>query len=77
MVAKFSLENKTASIMNVIVEPEAVNFDLEAGKAIDVELSYEPDQFNEKLDIVLENGRLIIYQNRGVLKVYIDNELRY
>lgn len=77
MVAKFSFENKTASTMNIIVEPEAVNFDLEDGKSIDIELTYEPDQFNEKLDIVMENGRLIIYQNRGVLKVYIDKELQY
>ncbi len=76
MVARFSFENKTTDIINIIVEPEAVNFDLEVGKSIKIELTHDFDQFDE-LDTVIENGRMIIYQNRCTMKIYIDNELQY
>lgn len=77
MVAKFSFENKTVETLGIIVEPEAVNFDLEVGKSLEIELNYEPDQSGEKLDIVMENGRMIIYQNSCAMKIYVDNELQY
>jgi len=77
MVATLSFENKTAGTLNIIIEPEAVNFDLEVGKSIKIELSCDPDQFDDNLETVLENGRMIIYQNRCAMKIYIDNELKY
>jgi hypothetical protein len=77
MAVRFSFENRTDGTINIIVEPEAVNFDLEAGKSVEVELTYEADQPNDKLDIIIENNRMIIYQNRCMMKIYVDNELRY
>jgi len=77
MVTKYNFENKTTSILNVVVEPAAVSFDLEPGKAIEIELTQEFGQLTEKLEVVLENGRLIIYQNRSEMRIYIDNELQF
>jgi hypothetical protein len=77
MVTKLSFENKTVGTLGIIVEPEAVNFDLEVGKSLEIELDYEPDQSGEKLDIVMENDRMIIYQNRCTMKIYVDGELQY
>jgi hypothetical protein len=77
MVAKLRFENKTMETLGIIVEPEAVNFDLEVGKSLEVELNYEADQSGEKLDIVMENGRMIIYQNRCAMRIYVDRELQY
>ena len=77
MVAKFTFENRTAKTIDIIVEPEAVNFDLEVGKSIEVELTYEADQSIDKFDMIMENNSMIIYQNRCIMKIYVDNKLQY
>jgi len=77
MVIKISFENKSADIIDIIIEPEAINFELGIGKSLEIELTYKPDQLDEKLETVMEKGRMIIYQNRCAMKVYIDNELKY
>ena len=77
MVAKFTFENRTAKTIDIIVEPEAVNFDLEVGKSIEVELTYGADQSIDKFDMIMENNRMIIYQNRCIMKIYVDNKLQY
>lgn len=77
MVIKISFENKSSDIIDIIIEPEAINFELGIGKSLEIELTYKPDQLDEKLDTVMEKGRMIIYQNRCAMKVYIDNELKY
>jgi hypothetical protein len=77
MVIKISFENKSADIIDIIIEPEAVNFELGIGKSLEIELAYKPDHLDEKLETVMEKGRMIIYQNRCAMKIYIDNELKY
>ena len=77
MVTKLSFENRTTEILNVIIEPEAANFDLAPGKSLEIEVNYEHEQSNEKLETVLEDGRLIIYQNTCTMKIYVDSELQF
>ena len=50
MVTRFSFENKTMGIINVIVEPGAVNFDLEMGKSLEIELTCEGNEVDHKLE---------------------------
>jgi len=77
MVTKFNFENRTAGPINIIVEPEAVNFILQVGKSVVVELNCEQGVGDEKLDMIIEADRMIIYQNQCAMKIYVDNELQY
>jgi hypothetical protein len=78
MVTKLSLENNTAQKISIIIEPEAIDIDLQIGKAVDVELALKTDEYNDKFTCVMEEGRLIIYECRQYeMKIFVDNNLEY
>ena len=77
MVIKMSFENKSPDVIDIIIEPEAVNFELGIDKSLEIELTYNPDQLDEKLETAMEKGRMIIYQNGCSMKIYIDSELKF
>jgi len=78
MVTKISFTNKANQIIPIIVEPEAVHIDLEKDKSLEMELIPKAEQVEGKIQCVMKEGGLVVYQNiQYEMKMYIDNELQY
>jgi hypothetical protein len=78
MVNRFSFENRTAGSLQILVEPEAINIDIPTGESIDIELTLKSAEFEDKFAVLVEKGRLIIYESRQYeMKIFINNLLEY
>lgn len=78
MVTKLSLENNTTKKISIIIEPEAIDIDLQIGKAVDIELALKTDEYDDKFTCVMEEGTLIIYECRQYeMKVFVESQLEY
>ena len=71
-------ENNSQKKLEIWLEPSAEDIQLLQDETMFIELIETNHKFNDKLTIVLENDRLIIYECRQFdMKIFINQELKY